>query len=355
MSTVDELLDSLSETDYIPTSGHIVIDNQRFIHVPDELKRIAVQHDHNIERTTFDCPRYWDGVDMSLMKIYVNYMRADGEMGMTLMENVCVDEADEMIMHFDWIVSRHTTLCKGPIRFLVCAKNVNAEGYESVHWNTELNDECHISEGMEVADIVIEKHQDIITQLLVRMDTVEKGFADNRVDFENLSTEVKGYTERINTANTNAANALSTANNAESKADAAVNTSNEALNNSNTALSIAKGANQAQSFDTLDDLHVWLSDENNAGVCGVGDNLYIADSNASDYWVSEVLTEPDPDTGFYYKIEELETQSINLLVDDALSETSTNPVQNKVIATALGDISTALANINSILETTLGV
>ena len=37
---------------------HIVIDDDRYIAVPKKLRRLAVQHDHNVETVTFDCPRY---------------------------------------------------------------------------------------------------------------------------------------------------------------------------------------------------------------------------------------------------------------------------------------------------------
>ena len=71
MSLAESLLNSIDET---TTEGHIVIGNDRYITVPDELKRLAVQYDHNIETVTFDCPRYWDGLDMSAMAVYINYM-----------------------------------------------------------------------------------------------------------------------------------------------------------------------------------------------------------------------------------------------------------------------------------------
>ena len=36
---------------------HIIINSDRSITVPTELKNIAVQNDHNIETVMFDCPR----------------------------------------------------------------------------------------------------------------------------------------------------------------------------------------------------------------------------------------------------------------------------------------------------------
>ena len=90
MSQADELLNSLSEgsSEVTTESGNVVIGNDRFITVPDSLKKIAVQYDHNVETVTFDCPRYWDSVDLSTMKIYVNYLRADGKGGTQLCTNV---------------------------------------------------------------------------------------------------------------------------------------------------------------------------------------------------------------------------------------------------------------------------
>ena len=70
MSQATDLLNSLTDDQisaYSSNAGeepHIVIGNDRFITVPESLKRIAVQYDHNVETVTFDCPRYWDDLDM---------------------------------------------------------------------------------------------------------------------------------------------------------------------------------------------------------------------------------------------------------------------------------------------------
>jgi hypothetical protein len=44
----------------------------------------------------------------------------------------------------------------------------------------------------------------------------------------------------------------------------------------------------------------------------------------------------------------------SITVDDALSTSSTNPVQNKVITDEINDIKTTLGNINTVLESALG-
>ena len=179
MSQANELLDSLTEDEIAAytanpaTEEHIVIDSAtRKITVPESLKRIAVQFDHNIETVTFDCPRYWDGIDMSTMKIYINYMRPDGKPGSCLAENVSIDESNDTIMHFAWTISGDITQIKGNLSFLICIEQSDDDGYEEYHWNSELNRDMYISEGLECEEPIITAYPAIITQLLVRMEKV---------------------------------------------------------------------------------------------------------------------------------------------------------------------------------------
>ena len=203
MSRAEELLDTLSDEPMPALADpanepHIVIDKNRKVTVPEELKRIAVQYDHNIETVTFDCPRYWDGHDMSKMAIYINYRCPDKTMGSYLAQNVAVDESDESIMHFDWTISKNVTMADGNLMFLVCVKKANEDGEEVNHWNSELNKEMYISEGME-ADEIFETYPDIITQLLLRMDSVEMVVAPT---IEVTETEGGYHVKMVDTYNT---------------------------------------------------------------------------------------------------------------------------------------------------------
>lgn len=170
MSQADELLNSLSEGDISlqlanpETEPHIVIGEDRIISVPKELQRIAVQYDHDVETVTFDCPRYWDGLDMSGLSVYINYMRSDRHVACYKATNVTVDAAESNIMHFDWTISRNVSEVKGELRFLVCIKKGDSEGYEVNHWNSELNAEMYISEGLEVDPSIFDPYPDIIGQ-----------------------------------------------------------------------------------------------------------------------------------------------------------------------------------------------
>lgn len=181
MSQADELLENLVKNKEQPTSytlesegrPHIVVGKDRFITVPYELQKIAVEHDHNVETVTFDCPRYWNGLDMSTMKIFVNYMRSDEQTGSYIVDNIAVDSVDTSIMHFDWTITEYASYVQGPLRFLVCIKKADGEGSNLNHWNSELNEEMYVSEGLEVDVTSEEPYPDLITQILTRLDVIE--------------------------------------------------------------------------------------------------------------------------------------------------------------------------------------
>ena len=170
MNEAEKLLNSLSDEDISlqlvdpETEPHIVIGDDRFISVPKELQRIAVQYDHDVETVTFDCPRYWDGLDMSKLRIYINYMRKDRYVACYKATDVVVDDTDSNVMHFNWTISRNVTEVKGELKFLVCIKKGDEDGNEVNHWNSELNTEMYISEGLEVEPSIFDPYPDIIAQ-----------------------------------------------------------------------------------------------------------------------------------------------------------------------------------------------
>lgn len=204
MSQALDLLNSLSDAGITsPYAGglgskeeHIVIGRDRYVIVPDSLKKIGVQFDKDIETVTFDCPRYWDNHDMSKMKIYINYVRQDMEPGSFIATNITVDSKDNNLMHFDWTISDNVTAVEGTITFLVCIKSTDSQGNEKNHWNSEINTDMFISQGMETVETVIKKHPDIITQLLQRMEAVEavQDIAVNAAaEATNKAAEAGGY------------------------------------------------------------------------------------------------------------------------------------------------------------------
>lgn len=188
MSQAEELLNSLSGgntvTYAVGDEPHIVVNSDRTIVVPDELKHIAVQFDHNIETVTFDCPRYWDKHDFSKMHVYINYMRPDGYKDQYPAENLRIDDIDSTMIHFEWTISKNVTNVKGNISFLICIKTINDEGKEEPHWNSRLNQELVVDEGMECTEQLVEYNQDVIEHILTKIEEFENygGASDEQIE-----------------------------------------------------------------------------------------------------------------------------------------------------------------------------
>lgn len=67
---------------------------------------------------------------------------------------------------FSWLISQDVVAYKGTVKFVMCAK----KGTE-LEWNTTLA-EGTVLEGLEATDEVVERHPDIIEQILTRLDNV---------------------------------------------------------------------------------------------------------------------------------------------------------------------------------------
>ena len=253
MSQAEELLSSLVTTASInpDTEPHIIIGEDRSVTVPQELKRIAVQFDHNIETVTFDCPRYWDNHDMSKMTVYINYKCKDGAMGSYIADNLRVDETDDTIMHFDWTISGNVTQVKGELVFLICVKKTEISTSELInHWNSELCVDMYVSEGLECDAVLENSYPDLYTQLLQKIDQNE----ETALSYMN---NTMAYAEAASVSEKNAAS--SELNAASSAAEAA-----------SSAAEAAKGEEAAnKAIDMVDDVTEALENGDFIGPQGV--------------------------------------------------------------------------------------
>ena len=203
MSDANELLNSLTQDEIavysadVSVEPHIIIGKDRHISVPEELRRIAVQFDHNIETVTFDCIRYWDEHDLSSMKIYINYIRADGGEGTFEAENITIDEVDDSIIHFTWTISRNATSAKGTLTIFVCAEKTDDNGVIERCWNTELNSEMTVSPGKKNAAVLDNVYTDILTQWKKSATFYFKGDTDDTYIYRDRNCTIKATKQNI--------------------------------------------------------------------------------------------------------------------------------------------------------------
>lgn len=155
MSKAEELLNAMTDPGISllsidpDTEPHAVIDKDRFIIVPEEIRKVAVQGDHNVETIVFDCPRYWDKHDMSEWDVYINYLRVDGGDGAYPADNVVVDENDDTIMHFEWVITQNASLSAGELAIMVCTEHLGESSLDTHHWHSEIGRDFYVSEGMD--------------------------------------------------------------------------------------------------------------------------------------------------------------------------------------------------------------
>ena len=80
------------------------------------LQVIGAQGDHNVNRITFKMLRYYNGIDLSLFVIKINYTTDDGKTGFYVINDLLIGD-DYML--FTWLVSSNVTVNSGKVSFVV--------------------------------------------------------------------------------------------------------------------------------------------------------------------------------------------------------------------------------------------
>lgn len=161
-----------------PVNDVITIDGEtRVISVPASELLFGVETDKDVERKHFRCPRVvGDGIDLSKHQIYISYITSDstgksfsGDSNLYLCEDVAVDGDD---ITFSWQLSGNVFASAGFIAFKVLAAKTDGENVQT-RWNTVPavgTVLMTVPDGMDIS----ETYPDIVTQLLERMESVEK-------------------------------------------------------------------------------------------------------------------------------------------------------------------------------------
>ena len=176
MTEAEKLLATLDVNDPkllpIPSKddGYIIIGEDRIITVPDALKRIAVQYDIDVEAVMFECPRYFNGIDLTKLDLYVNYIRADGGPSSYHIEDVTINPENDKQIHFTWLVGGYLTEVAGNLQFIVSGSKTDESGNVVNKWNTEINSDLYIPKSIGSAEHVAALYPDIVTQLLTRLE-----------------------------------------------------------------------------------------------------------------------------------------------------------------------------------------
>ena len=188
MPSVEELLSQDSEVveTYADTGIEYctVDDDTRLVTVPDKYKKLGVESDEKAKRIWFRFPKLVgnNGVDLSAIGVRVNFRNANGDGDIYIVEDLTTDGD---YVTFSWELTRKVTAYKGNVSFVVCAVKSATDGTIKNEWNTTLNKECEVLEGLEVTEQITQENPDIIEYILANLG--------GSVSSEQIATAVEEY------------------------------------------------------------------------------------------------------------------------------------------------------------------
>lgn len=189
MPSVEELLNQDSEEveAYTDTGIEycIVDDDTRLVTIPEKYKKLGVESDEKAKRIWFRFPKLVgnNGVDLSAIGVRVNFRNANGERDIYIVEDLTTDGD---YVTFSWELTKKVTAYKGNVSFVVCAVKSDTDGTIKNEWNTTLNKECEVLEGLEVTEQIEQENPDIIEYILANLGGIAFDYITIEVDDEEI-------------------------------------------------------------------------------------------------------------------------------------------------------------------------
>lgn len=161
-----------------------VDDDTRLVTIPEKYKKLGVESDEKAKRIWFRFPKLVgnNAIDLSAIGVRVNFRNANGDGDIYIVEDLT---ADGDYVTFSWELTRKVTAYKGHVSFVVCAVKSATDGTTKNEWNTTLNKECEVLEGLEVSEQIAQENPDIIEYILANLG--------GSVSAEEIATAVEEY------------------------------------------------------------------------------------------------------------------------------------------------------------------
>ena len=169
-----------------------VDDDTRLVTIPEKYKKLGTESDEKAKRVWFRFPKIVgnNGIDLSAISVRVNFRNANGDGDIYIVEDLTTD-GDFVI--FSWELTRKVTAYKWNVSFVVCAVKSATDGTTKNEWNTTLNKECEVLEGLEVTEQINQENPDIIEYILANLG--------GSVSAEQIAKAVEEYMQKNPQAN----------------------------------------------------------------------------------------------------------------------------------------------------------
>ena len=145
----------------------VIDDNLRTMTIPEDIVLLGVESDDDVNKIAFQMPKEYCGYDLSEFSARINYMNANGDGDIYIVDDLTVDGDDPSLMTFSWIVGRSACMYKGDTKFIVCLKKYAADDSGDVlqEFNTTVYS-LPVLEGLETTEAVVQQNADIIEYLI---------------------------------------------------------------------------------------------------------------------------------------------------------------------------------------------
>ena len=175
--------------------------NLRKITVPQQLYNIGVAGDHLCEEIFFECPRYFDGNDLSEHDCIIRFINAGKEYGESNITNMTVNE-DSLV--FGWKLDNYVTRYSGVISFTVQFETAK-DGIQ-YQWQTTPA-QLNILAGLNIEQTITEKDDVLFRTLSNQVNDLQKSVEQLKIQVsmidslksqvDKLSADVKYLQENV--------------------------------------------------------------------------------------------------------------------------------------------------------------
>jgi hypothetical protein len=196
MSNYEEQLNSIIGDDEASTKSENVVDatnlspediksfvvNNRTINIPIYVTDIVVQGDTNSRIITFELNRYFDGVDLSLTTITIDYKNSNGLTGSDNVSNIITTEDK---LYFDWTITSELTINSGEVSIAIDCYDTDINNNVIYRWQT-----------VPLTFNVLENLK-IINDAIALTYESEKSFVDNYYDNTTVLSDIHDTNESV--------------------------------------------------------------------------------------------------------------------------------------------------------------
>lgn len=292
----------------------------REITVPESERSFGVAGEHNVARKHFRINgRIVDGNDLAVGFAW----KVCTENSAKQPNEYPIDSiiADSDGIEFDWLVGKGALTYKGSLKFAVCAKQVNGEGKVQHEWHSRIGTGT-VYDGIEASA------EDI-------------GGFDLRAYIQQTAAEVR---QAVQNAAASAKNAETQASDANKAAKSAADNATAAKKSADDAAAAAKTAGDAatevikegvaEKLTEMQNIQKDVSTKAQTAKTAAQNAQKAAEKSAGNAANSESAAKTSAERAAAARDTAQELAG-RVIVDDALSDASASPVQNKVIFAAL--------------------